>query len=66
MGNKLAKAIKPNPSNNEFRPGIVSANPSANEVTNGTVTIVVVTTPESKANPIISLGTNKVCMNTIR
>jgi len=47
MGNRLAKAISPKPSSMGLRPGTVLASPKPNAATNGTVTVDVVTPPES-------------------
>ena len=47
IGNKLAKAIRPKPSISGFLPGTVSERPSPKAATKGTVTVDVVTPPES-------------------
>ncbi len=47
IGNKLAKAIRPNPSRAGLRSGIADESPSPKAATNGTVTVDVVTPPES-------------------
>ena len=47
IGNRLAKAINPKPSINGLLPGTVSAKPNPSAATNGTVTVEVVTPPES-------------------
>ena len=47
MGNRLAKAIRPNPSRAGFRPGTVADSPSPSDATNGTVTVEVVTDRKS-------------------
>ena len=47
MGNKEAKAISPKPSIRGLRPSICVAKPSPNAATRGTVTVEVVTPPES-------------------
>ena len=47
IGNRTANAIRPKPSINGLRPGMVLARPIPNAVTNGTVTVDVVTPPES-------------------
>ena len=49
IGKTLAKAINPNPSIAGFRPGTAEANPNPNAATIGTVTVEVVTPPESYA-----------------
>ena len=56
MGNKLANAISPKPSIIGFRPGTVEAKPNPKAATKGTVTVEVVTPPESYASGTISLG----------
>ena len=50
MGNKLANAISPKPSIIGFRPGTVDARPNPKAATKGTVTVEVVTPPESYAS----------------
>ena len=57
---RLAKAIKPKPSSAGLRSGIASESPRPRAVTNGTVTVDVVTPPESYASAIIFLGVVKV------
>ena len=47
IGNKEANAIRPKASKRTDRPGILDASPIPNAVTNGTVTVDVVTPPES-------------------
>ena len=47
IGNRLAKAISPNPSISGFLPSIVLARPSPKAATKGTVTLEVVTPPLS-------------------
>ena len=47
IGNKEANAIRPKASIRTDRPGILDASPIPNAVTNGTVTVDVVTPPES-------------------
>ena len=47
IGNRLAKAIKPNPSMSGLRPGMVVASPRPKAVSTGTVTVEVGTPPES-------------------
>ena len=49
IGNSEAKAMRPKPSSAGFRPGIVAASPRPRAVTSGTVTVEVVTPPESYA-----------------
>ncbi len=47
MGNTLANAISPNPSIKGLRPGTAAARPRPSAATTGTVTVDVVTPPES-------------------
>ena len=47
MGVSEAKAIRPKPSVMGLRPLILSASPTPSAVTSGTVTVEVVTPPES-------------------
>ena len=47
IGNTLAKAIKPKPSNSGLRPGTLAAKPRPKAATTGTVTVDVVTPPLS-------------------
>ena len=47
IGKTLAKAIKPKPSKAGFLPGTTEASPKPNAATIGTVTVEVVTPPES-------------------
>ncbi len=46
MGNRLANAIRPNPSSAGLRPGMEDESPRPRAVTIGTVTVEVVTPPE--------------------
>ena len=66
MGVRDAKAMRPKPSVNGFLPRMVRASPTPKAVTSGTVTVEVVTPPESYANPTISFGANKVMSITNR
>ncbi len=47
MGNRLANAINPKPSISGSRPGMADARPNPRAVNTGTVTVEVVTPPES-------------------
>ena len=47
IGNKLANAMSPNPSIAGFLPGTELDNPNPRAATKGTVTVEVVTPPES-------------------
>ena len=52
----LAKAMSPKPSNSGLRPGTELASPSPKAATKGTVTVEVVTPPESYASEMMSRG----------
>ena len=65
MGNRLAKAIRPKPSISGFLPGTVSDSPRPSAATSGTVTVEVVTPPESYASGMISFGARVVWMTTM-
>jgi hypothetical protein len=66
IGKRLAKAINPKPSRAGSRPGTVSDSPRPRAATSGTVTVDVVTPPESYARAIIFLGVVKVWRTTTR
>jgi len=59
-----AKAMRPKPSIAGLRPLILEAKPIPKAATSGTVTVEVVTPPESYASPIISAGAKKVTTTT--
>ena len=56
IGVREARAIMPKPSTSGFRPRIDVARPTPRAVARGTVTVEVVTPPESKAMPTIASG----------
>ena len=66
IGNRAVKAIRPKPSSSGLRPGTASARPSPSAATKGTVTVDVVTPPESYASGTISLGAAIVCTMTMK
>ena len=65
IGVSDANAIRPNPSVIGFLPRRDDASPTPSAVTSGTVTVDVVTPPESYAIPTISGGAKKVMSTTI-
>ena len=65
IGKRLARAISPKPSISSLLPGTVEARPRPSALTRGTVTVDVVTPPESYASGTIVLGANAVCTITI-
>ena len=66
MGNRDAKAIRPKPSIMGSRPGVRSARPTPSAVTRGTVTVEVVTPPQSKAIGTMKRGASVAMANTSR
>jgi len=64
IGVNDARAIMPKPSTSGLRPRIEVARPTPRAVTSGTVTVDVVTPPESKAMPTIEAGAKKVTATT--
>ena len=64
MGVRDASAMRPKPSVTGSLPRIVRASPTPRAVTSGTVTVEVVTPPESYASPTISCGAKRVMIMT--
>ena len=63
IGKTLANAISPKPSRAGSRPGTTEASPNPKAATIGTVTVEVVTPPESYAKATRSFFTNMVWQN---
>jgi hypothetical protein len=60
IGKRDANAINPKPSIKGERPGTLEASPIPNAAINRTVTVEVVTPPESYARGMICLGAKQV------